>query len=238
MPYDKAYNPYFGDYKLLFYKEDCMNIVLSGPSGAGKGTLMEKFLSDFPDAKKSVSYTTRKPRTKEVNGVHYYFVTKEEFEKLIEKDFFFEYTTYDNNYYGVPMQNIYSIDSVTVFDLVASSGIKIKKIFPNTRLIYVLPPNYEILKERRKNRGDDRINYDICELGIARRHYDSLLINSQLDVAYLNLLGIIRDSNGNMDEENKKFLDGFFSNCNAQFKEKEKILISPNGSKNREVLNA
>jgi len=187
-----------------------MNLILSGPSGAGKGTLISKLLSDYSTLKKSVSYTTRKPREGEKCGKDHVFVDINEFDRLIKCDFFFEYTFYDDNFYGIPNENTLDDENIVLFDLVASSGKKIKDKNPNSKLVYVITPDFETLKKRRDNRGDNRSKYDANELEIAKKEYDYLIINSDINLAYLNLLKVINGSYGKIDDENIKFLSEFF----------------------------
>ena len=118
-------------------------IVISGPSGVGKGTICNKLLTEL-NAWYSVSTTTRSPREGEVDGVNYFFITKEEFLKKIDEDEFLEYNYYNENYYGTSKKIVFEKmnEGVNVFSEIDVNGARnIKKIFPDALLIYIAPPN-------------------------------------------------------------------------------------------------
>ena len=188
-----------------------MNVVISGPSGVGKGTLIERLKRDFYDIEieKSISYTTRVPRETEKNGVDYHFVSMEEFVMLVNNNFFFEFVEYDKNFYGIPNVNVHQNSKIEIFDLVASSGLNIKKSFPNTILIYILPPSFNVLNKRRGNRGDDRINVDLEQMKFVDE-YDYLIINDDIDKSYKKLLNIIKVSFQSSIKNNVNLLKDFY----------------------------
>ena len=127
-------------------------IVVSGPSGAGKDTICNKVVENLKDTKISISMTSREPRGKEVDGVDYYFVSKEEFEKRIEKDEFLEYAVVHNNkYYGTPKGKIEEDinkgkNIILVIDI--QGALKIKEKVKEALFIFIMPPSMEELKER------------------------------------------------------------------------------------------
>ena len=188
-----------------------MNVVISGPSGVGKGTLIERLKRDFYDIEieKSISYTTRVPRETEKNVVDYHFVSMEEFVMLVNNNFFFEFVEYDKNFYGIPNVNVHQNSKIEIFDLVASSGLNIKKSFPNTILIYILPPSFNVLNKRRGNRGDDRINVDLEQMKFVDE-YDYLIINDDIDKSYKQLLNIIKVSFQSSIKNNVNLLNDFY----------------------------
>lgn len=188
-----------------------MNVVISGPSGVGKGTLIERLKRDFYDIEieKSISYTTRIPRKTEKNGVDYHFVSMEEFVMLANNNFFFEFVEYDKNFYGIPNVNVHQNSKIEIFDLVASSGLNIKKSFPNTILIYILPPSLNVLNKRRGNRGDDRVNVDLEQMKFVDE-YDYLIINDDIDKSYKQLLNIIKISFQSSIKNNANLLNDFY----------------------------
>lgn len=188
-----------------------MNVVISGPSGVGKGTLIERLKRDFYDIEieKSISYTTRIPRKKEKNGVDYHFVSMEEFVMLANNNFFFEFVEYDKNFYGIPNVNVHQNSKIEIFDLVASSGLNIKKSFPNTILIYILPPSLNVLNKRRGNRGDDRVSVDLEQMKFVDE-YDYLIINDDIDKSYKQLLNIIKISFQSSIKNNANLLNDFY----------------------------
>lgn len=188
-----------------------MNVVISGPSGVGKGTLIERLKEDFYDIEieKSISYTTRIPRKTEKNGVDYHFVSMEEFVMLANNNFFFEFVEYDKNFYGIPNVNVHQNSKIEIFDLVASSGLNIKKSFPNTILIYILPPSLNVLNKRRGNRGDDRVGVDLEQMKFVDE-YDYLIINDDIDKSYKQLLNIIKVSFQSSIKNNVNLLNDFY----------------------------
>lgn len=188
-----------------------MNVVISGPSGVGKGTLIERLKRDFYDIEieKSISYTTRIPRKTEKNGVDYHFVSMEEFVMLANNNFFFEFVEYDKNFYGIPNVNVHQNNKIEIFDLVASSGLNIKKSFPNTILIYILPPSLNVLNKRRGNRGDDRVSVDLEQMKFVDE-YDYLIINDDIDKSYKQLLNIIKVSFQSSIKNNVNLLNDFY----------------------------
>lgn len=188
-----------------------MNVVISGPSGVGKGTLIERLKKDFYDIEieKSISYTTRIPRKTEKNGVDYHFVSMEEFVMLANNNFFFEFVEYDKNFYGIPNVNVHQNNKIEIFDLVASSGLNIKKSFPNTILIYILPPSLNVLNKRRGNRGDDRVGVDLEQMKFVDE-YDYLIINDDIDKSYKQLLNIIKVSFQSSIKNNVNLLNDFY----------------------------
>ncbi len=194
-----------------------MNLVISGPSGAGKGLIIKNLqMGGF--FKKSISYTTRNMRDDEINGVNYHFVTKDDFFALQRGKFFFEIVEYGNNFYGIPNKNISKLNSTdnTVFDLVPTSGINIKNNFYNTCLVYVLPPNEEVLRIRRGNRGDNRIIYDIEQLEYAKKYYDYLLINDDINQTMKELYNVISVFKNNSFTYKKEFVDNYFNEAKVR----------------------
>lgn len=188
-----------------------MNIVISGPSGAGKGTVIE-LLQNYMGFEKSVSVTTRPIREGEINNENYSFVKKDEFKSLINNDFFFEFVEYGGNFYGIPNKNITDINSnrKIIFDLVPTSGINLKRNFPNTCLIYVIPENEEELTKRRGNRGEHRVEYDKEQLEYAKEFYDYIIINDDLEKTMTQLLAVLNVFEMNSIDNNKGILDNYF----------------------------
>ena len=165
-------------------------IVLSGPSGVGKGTVRRAIFEDpDTDFEYSISMTTRNMREGEVDGVDYFFKTREEFEALIEQDAFIEYAEYVGNYYGTPVQ--YVKDTMArgkdVFLEIEVEGAKqVRKKFPEALFIFLAPPTLEHLEERLIGRGTESqevINHRISE---ARKEvemmnlYDYVVINDEV----------------------------------------------------------
>lgn len=174
-------------------------IVISGPSGVGKGTICNRILHEV-NAWYSVSTTTRSPREGEVNGVNYFFISKEEFEQKIKNGDFLEYNLYNNNYYGTSKKVVIDKinEGVNVFSEIDVNGAhNIKKIFPDALLLYIAPPSIDVLRERLIQRGtesEEKINQ---RLKIAEKElkeidfYDYVVVNDDLDKACDEVKNII-----------------------------------------------
>lgn len=134
-------------------------IVLSGPSGCGKDTIIKGVLKRRTNIKKSISMTTRNKRKGEKEGIHYYFVSKSEFEENIKKDNFLEYAVvHTDNYYGTPKGKIFELlnkgtDIVLIIDI--QGALKIKETYPEAIFIFILPPSMRELKTRLISRGSE-----------------------------------------------------------------------------------
>ena len=168
-------------------------IVLSGPSGVGKGTV-RKAIFEHPetDFKYSISMTTREKREGEVDGVDYFFKTKEELESLIEQDKFIEYAQYVGNYYGTPVEYVEQTmaDGHDVFLEIEVEGAKqVREKFPEALFIFLAPPNLTQLEERLVNRGTDSPEIIRHRIDEAKRElklmnlYDFVVINDDVDLA-------------------------------------------------------
>ena len=132
--------------------------VVSGFSGAGKGTLMKRLLECYDNYALSISMTTRAPRTGEEHGRHYFFVTKDEFEKTIEDDGLIEYAQYCGNYYGTPkayVEQCLQEGKDVILEIEIQGALKIKKKFPDAVLIFVTPPDAAELRKRLVGRGTE-----------------------------------------------------------------------------------
>ena len=177
-------------------------IVVSGFSGAGKGTLMKALMNRYHDRYAlSVSATTRNPREGEKNGVEYFFRTKEEFEKMIAKDELIEYARYVDNYYGTPkayVEEQLSAGKDVILEIEIQGALKIKENFPDTLLLFVTPPDAETLKERLIGRGTETM--DVIEARMKRAaeeaqfmdRYDHLVINDKLEICVEEMHQIIQ----------------------------------------------
>ena len=130
--------------------------VISGFSGAGKGTVLKRLLTKYDNYALSISATTRAPREGEENGREYFFKTREEFEKMIAKDELIEYAMYVNNYYGTPkayVQEQLSQGKDVILEIEVQGALKIKERFPDALLIFITPPSAGELKRRLTDRG-------------------------------------------------------------------------------------
>lgn len=166
-------------------------IVLSGFSGAGKGTLVKALLKKYDDYALSISMTTRAPRQGERDGVEYFFTDKEHFEETIAADGLVEYATYCGNYYGTPrayVEEQMAAGKNVLLEIEIQGALKIKEKFPDSLLIFVTPPSAKELKRRLEGRGTEEPDVIARRLARASEEsegieaYDYIVINDDLDV--------------------------------------------------------
>ena len=181
--------------------------VISGFSGAGKGTLMRALLERYDNYALSISATTRAPREGEVDGREYFFKTREEFEQMIEHDELVEYAQYVGNYYGTPKEYVFSnlkAGKDVLLEIEIQGALKIKKKFPEAVLVFVTAPSMEVLRERLVGRGTETAEVIHQRLARAAQEaegvdeYDYVLVNDQLDEAVDRLHGIIQSEHFSM----------------------------------------
>lgn len=178
-------------------------VVFSGPSGAGKGTILKRYFEDYPPAVLSVSATTRAPRPGEVDGIHYQFVTREKFEEMIEHNEVLEYNIYNGNYYGSPrgpIEEELSRGHDVILEIETNGAGHIREMYPSALSIFVMPPSFEDLKERLVSRGTEspeeiekRLKRGREEMAMAL-DYDYIVVNDQVDTAARRLSEIIRSA--------------------------------------------
>jgi guanylate kinase len=177
-------------------------IVVSGFSGAGKGTLMKELLKNYPGQYTlSISATTRQPRDGEAHGREYFFITKEEFEKMIAEDQLIEYARYVDNYYGTPsayVEQKLEEGKDVILEIEIQGAMKVKEAFPETVLLFVTPPTACELKNRLTGRGteseaviDSRLRRAVEEADGMDR-YDYLVVNDDLEICTRELHDIIQ----------------------------------------------
>lgn len=176
-------------------------VVVSGFSGAGKGTVMKRLLEKYNDYALSVSATTRNPREGELDGREYFFRSKEEFEKLIDEDALIEYAQYVGNYYGTPRSYVeeqLSHGKNVILEIEIQGAMKVKKKNPEALLVFVTPPTVEELKNRLVGRGTETEDVIADRLARAAEEaegmgaYDYILVNDDLEECVDNLHQIIR----------------------------------------------
>jgi guanylate kinase len=141
-------------------------VVLTGPSGVGKGTLMQLLLQRHAQLYLSISVTTRSPRPGEVHGKHYYFVSREEFQQMVDRDELLEWAEFAGNYYGTPRQPVaekVSEGKTAILEIELEGARQIRASFPEVLRIFILPPSMAELEQRLRGRGQD------SEEAIARR---------------------------------------------------------------------
>lgn len=175
--------------------------VISGASGVGKGTVLKAVMERRNDLSFSVSATTRAPRPGEVDGVHYYFISKEKFEEMIEKDAFLEYDAHAANYYGTPMQQLN--DKLTrgsvLLDIEPMGAKIVKEKREDAVLIFIMPPSIEELERRLRGRGDTSDEQIVLRMERAkwemeqRNWYNYAVVNDDLNTCVEEVLKIIAE---------------------------------------------
>lgn len=191
-------------------------IVISAPSGSGKGSVISGLLEKDKNLWLSVSTTSRKPRENDIPGVTYNFVTKEEFEKLIQEGYFLEYTNYVGNYYGTPKNKILEkinegIDVILEIEIEGATNIK--KLIPEAIFIFIMPPSLKALVKRLKKRGTDSNDKIIERFHTAYKEinevtkYNYVVINDDLKDAITKVEAIIQAEKCRVDRIEEVYLD-------------------------------
>ncbi len=180
-------------------------IVVSGFSGAGKGTIMKALTARYDQYALSISATTRDPRPGEVNGREYFFVSNEEFEKLIEEDGLIEHAGYVNHYYGTPrkfVEDKLNAGIDVILEIEIHGALQVKRQYPDSVLLFVMPPSADELAKRLKGRGtetDEVIKMRLdraCEESSGIENYDYIVVNDILEDAVERVHGIITAAHG------------------------------------------
>ncbi len=175
--------------------------VISGFSGAGKGTVVGKLAEKYEDYVVSISATTRAPREGEKEGVDYFYKTVEEFEEMIEKDELIEYAKYVDNYYGTPrdyvIEQLYLGNDV-ILEIEMQGALKVKERIPEVSLIFITPPNAEALKVRLFQRGTETEDVIAKRMARAKEEcafmssYDYIVVNDDLDTCVEEIHSILK----------------------------------------------
>ncbi|PYH95883.1 guanylate kinase [Aspergillus ellipticus CBS 707.79] len=182
-------------------------VVVSGPSGTGKSTLLKRLFAEFPDTFGfSVSHTTRSPRTGEKHGRDYYFTTKEDFLDLVNKNGFIEHAQFGGNYYGTSVQavkNIAEQSRICILDIEMEGVKQVKRTDLNARFLFLAPPSAEELERRLRGRGtetEESLNKRLAqannELAFSKEPgaHDKIVVNDDLEKAYTELRSWIVDN--------------------------------------------
>lgn len=192
--------------------------VMSGPSGTGKGTICKQLFKDRPNMISSVSMTTRNPREGEVEGVNYFFVSKEEFEHKIENDGLLEYARVFENYYGTPRKFV--MDTLekgndVMLEIDVQGAMQVKEKYQDAIMIFIMPPSLEELKQRIVGRGTEteesikrRFGEALNEIHKAD-HYDYMVVNDDLAEAVSDVEKIVDAEHLKMSEDKKTFIGEF-----------------------------
>ena len=186
--------------------------IVSGPSGCGKGTVLaEIFKQD--NVYYSVSATTRAPRPGEINGVNYHFLSKDEFEKLIENGGMLEYASYCGNYYGTPkkpVEDMLAEGKNVILEIEVQGALKVMEKCPEAVSVFILPPSLKELRRRLHKRGTETEEVIVKRIGEAAGeickavNYDYVMINGELEIAVSDLLSIINSQK--LKKENSEYL--------------------------------
>ena len=190
-------------------------LVISGFAGTGKGTLVHELLEKYDNYALSVSATTRAPRPGEIDGVHYFFKSKEEFEEMIHENRLIEYASYVENYYGAPkeyVQQQLENGKDVILEIEIQGALKIKEQFPDTLLLFMVPPSASVLEERLRGRGTEtdevvrkRLHRAVEESEFIEQ-YDYLIVNDDLETCVKETHEIIQSQHHRVDQR-REFID-------------------------------
>ncbi len=167
-------------------------IVFTGPSGVGKGTLLRSLLKHHPELELSISVTTRAPRPGEINGQHYYFVTLEEFDRMIEDGELLEWAEFAGNYYGTPRRSVERLiaqGKCAILEIELEGARQIRETFPNALRLFILPPSLCELEHRIRGRGTESEESITRRLRRAKEEieaaneFDIQIVNDDLEAA-------------------------------------------------------
>ncbi len=175
-------------------------MLYTGSSGVGKGTILDELKKRDPNIKVSISNTTRNKRNGEIDGVHYNFVTREQFEKLIKENGYLEYAEYCDNYYGTPkkaVEDMLDEGYTVILEIEVQGGLQIMKKHPDVLSIFILPPSMDVLEKRLRSRGTEdeetiqkRLEQAKNEIAFKDK-YRYNVVNAELDKAVEQVLDII-----------------------------------------------
>ncbi len=190
-------------------------VVVSGFSGAGKGTLMKRLIQDYDDYALSISATTRAPRPGEEDGREYFFLQKEQFEKKIAENGLIEYARYCDNYYGTPREYVekqLEVGRDVILEIEIQGALKVKKQYPDALLLFVMPPSAAELRRRLIGRGTE--TEEVIEKRMHRaseeaegiENYEYIVINDDLDTCVKELHEIIKTAH-NTPLRNEEFIE-------------------------------
>ncbi|MDR3309956.1 MAG: guanylate kinase [Oscillospiraceae bacterium] len=178
-------------------------IIISAPSGAGKGTVIREMMKRRPELRYSVSATTRQPRAGEIDGVHYHFITRERFLEMISRGEFFEHAEYVNNFYGTPrdfIENNIANGADTILEIEIEGARNVRAAMPEALSVFVMPPSGEELERRLRTRGaagEDDVQRRLARAKVemlAADEYDRTVVNGTVSETAEQILKLIDES--------------------------------------------
>lgn len=197
--------------------------VVSGPSGAGKGTVCKALLLSHPEFSISVSATTREKREGEEEGISYYYISREEFKKRADEGGFLEWAEFCGNYYGTPKAAIeekLAMGIDVILEIEVNGALQVKKIYPEAILCFVVPPSFEVLKDRLVGRGTEdedviaeRLKKSVWEYSLID-NYDYIILNDDVNKAVERFI-TVAESAGMRTKNNEFYTEKFKSDAKA-----------------------
>ncbi len=202
--------------KILKQRERGSLIVISGPSGCGKGTIIQEFLKNHDNVWLSISCTSRDMRPGDIKDETYYFISREEFEKKIENNEFLEYALYNGNYYGTPKEHIEEkltkgID--VILEIEVQGALKVKEIVPEAICIFIMPPSMKELRKRLVGRGTESKEKVLNRFKTAYREinevtrYNYVVTNDSVEEASMKIAAIIMSEKCSVDRIEEVYLN-------------------------------
>ncbi|WP_258074361.1 guanylate kinase [Brevibacillus laterosporus] len=196
-------------------KDHGLLLVLSGPSGVGKGTVCKALREYMPQLIYSVSATTRQPRVNEVDGVNYFFKEKEEFKRMMKEDQLLEWAEYVGNYYGTPrrfVEDTLATGRDVILEIEVQGAMQVKEKFPQGIFLFLAPPDLEELQNRIVGRGTETEESIKNRMAMARteiemmNHYDYVVVNDEISHACEKIKSIVTAEHLKKDRQVHKFL--------------------------------
>ncbi|RDY22099.1 guanylate kinase [Criibacterium bergeronii] len=193
-------------------------IVVSGPAGVGKGTICKAYIKRYDDVFLSRSSTTRQPRTGETNGVEYDFISKQEFESMIEHDELIEYVNVFDNYYGTPKKWVdeqINKGNDVILEIEIVGAMNVKKVYDDALLIFIMPPSSEILEQRLRGRNSDSDDQIKKRLDRMKKEvqkmtdYDFFVINDTVKDSVKQIRRIIRSQRCSVERYGAEYLEKY-----------------------------